>query len=214
MSHEDLIVRLAADAGPVRPLPAPALRMVRWVVVAVVAIGLGIAARGLRANWAAAFADPTFVVTNVLMLAVALLAAWSALASAVPGALRSSVLAWGPVAGLGAWGAILLQQVAATDSLATTLLTERVVFGCMWKTYGIAVGPALVILLLARRAAPLDWRWTGGLSALSALAFGVIGTELICPIIGHAHLFNWHFVPVAVMTAAAFALGSMSVRTP
>lgn len=212
MSHEDLIVKLAADAGPVRPLGAPAVRMMRWVLVALVAVGAGIALRGIRANWASAFGDPTFVVTNLLILVVAVLSALAAFTSAVPGAMRSPLLKWLPVAGLGAWGAILSQQVAATGSFTSALVTERVLFGCMWKTYGIAVGPALAILLLARRAAPLDWRWTGGLSALSALAFGVIGTELICPITGHAHLFVWHFMPVALMTVVAFALGGMVAR--
>lgn len=212
MNHEELIVTLAAEAEPVQPLPAPAVRMLRWVLVALAAIGAGIAWRGIRANWVSALGDPTFVVTNLLILAVAVLSAWTAFTLAVPGALRSPALKWLPVAGLGAWGAILVLQVSATGSLMSALVSERVLLGCMWKTYGIAVGPALVILLLARRAAPLDWRWTGGLAALSALAFGVVGTEWICPITGHAHLFNWHFMPVALMTAAAFVLGGVFAR--
>jgi hypothetical protein len=183
------------------------------VVCALVVVGLAIAWRGLRTNWASAFADPTFVVTSLLILIVAMMAAWTALTLAVPGALRSTWAKWLPVAGLGAWGAILIQQVISTGSVATTLMTERMVAGCMWKTYGIAVGPALVLTLLAQRAAPLDWRWTAGLAALSALAFGVLGTELICPLTGAAHLFSWHFLPVAVMTLAIFfAAGYLSRR--
>lgn len=212
MSHEDLIVTLASRATPVRPLPSPRVRMARWVVCALVVVGIAVAWRGLRANWASAFADPTFIVTNLLILIVAMLAAWAALTLAVPGALRSPLGKWLPVAGLGAWGAILIQQVVSTGTFATALMTERMVAGCMWKTYGIAVGPALVIILLAQRAAPLDWRWTAGLAALSALAFGVLGTELICPITGAAHLFNWHFAPVAIMTLAAFIAGTFARR--
>lgn len=212
MSHEDLIVSLASHATPVRPLPSPQVRMARWVVCAMVVVGIAIAWRGLRTNWASAFADPTFVVTTLLILSVAMLAAWAALTSAVPGALRSPLAKWLPVAGLGAWGAVLIQQVISTGTFAATLMTERVIAGCMWKTYGIAVGPALVILLLAQRAAPLDWRWTASLAALSALAFGVLGTELICPLTGAAHLFNWHFLPVAIMTLAAFIAGAFARR--
>jgi len=70
------------------------------------------------------------------------------------------------------------------------------------------VRPALIIILLVRRAAPLDWRWTGGLAALSAAAFGVVGTELICPISRGAHLFDYHFLPVAGLTVVAFVAGS------
>ena len=204
MSHEQLIATLASQATPVQPLPAPGVRMVRWVLLAVVTVGLAIAWRGLRANAASAFSDPTFIVTNLLILTVAVLSAWLALTLAVPGALRSPRATWLPIAGLGAWGAILIQQIAGTGNIASALMTEQVVAGCMFKTYGIAVGPALVIILLAQRAAPLDWRWTASLAALSALAFGVLGTELICPITGYAHLFNWHFLPVAVLTAVTF----------
>lgn len=212
MSHERLIATLASQAKPVQPLPAPRVRMVRWILCAVVAVGLGIAWRGVRTNVAAAFSDPTFVIINLLILIVAVSAAWLALTLAVPGALRSPRMKWVPIAALGGWGAILIQQVAATGNVASALVTEHLVAECMFKTYGIAVGPALVIILLAQRAAPLDWRWTASLAALSALAFGVLGTELICPITGYAHLFNWHFAPVAVLTAAVFLAAGYFAR--
>jgi hypothetical protein len=212
MSHEHLIATLASQATPVHPLPAPRVRMMRWILLAVVTVGLAIAWRGLRPNLAAASLDPTFIVTNLLILSVAVMSAWLALTLAVPGALRWPRATWLPIAGLGAWGAILIQQVATTGTITSALMTEQVVAGCMFKTYGIAVGPALVISLLAQRAAPLDWRWTASLAALSALAFGVLGTELICPITGYAHLFNWHFFPVAVMTAVTFVAAGYWAR--
>jgi len=212
MSHEQLIITLASQSGPVTPLPAPRVRMARWVLCALAFVGAGLAWRGVRSNWGAAFVDPTFVITNVLLIGVAVVSAWLALTLAVPGALRSPFARWVPVAGLGAWGAILIQQVAVSGSVVAAVMTEPVVAGCMWKTYGIAAGPAFLIILLAQRAAPLDWRWTGSLAALSALAFGAIGTELMCPITGYAHLFNWHFLPVAVMTLAAFAAGAILPR--
>ena len=211
MSHEDLIVTLASLATPVKRLPAPAVRMARWVLLASLVVGVGIAWRGLRQNWAAALVDPSFIVTTVLIVLVALLAAWATFALAVPGALRSPIMKWAPLAALGLWGVVLIQQVGL-NALVPTLFGEPVVAGCMWKTYGIAVGPALIIILLARRAAPLDWRWTGGLAALSALAFGVVGTELICPVTRHVHLFSWHFLPVVGMTILAFCAGSIWPR--
>ncbi len=54
----------------------------------------------------------------------------------------------------------------------------------------VAAGPAFLIILMAYRAASLNWRWTGSLAALSGLALGAIGTEFMCPITGYAHLFN------------------------
>jgi len=86
MSHEELIVTLASEARPVRPLPAPTVRLARWVLATLVAVCIGVALRGLRANWATAFGAPSFVITNLLILVVALLAGWAALSLSVPGA--------------------------------------------------------------------------------------------------------------------------------
>ena len=204
MSHERLIATLASQATPVRPLPAPRVRMARWLVCPVVAVGVGIGWRGLRANLTDALSDPTFIITSLLILVVAISSAWLALTLAVPGALGSPRVKWLPIACLGAWGAILIQEVAKAGNITTGLMTESMAAGCMFKTYGIAVGPALVIILLAQRAAPLDWRWTAGLAALSGLCFGVLGTELICPITGYAHLVSSHFLPVALLTVVTF----------
>ena len=53
--------------------------------------------------------------------------------------------------------------------------------------------------------AGVQW-WAVGSS--SALAFGVTGTELICPLTRGAHLFNYHYLPVVGLTVVAFVAGS------
>ncbi len=209
MSHETLIAQLARDVTPVTPLPAPRVRAARWMAVAVGAVVIGVVVRGVRANWAAAVDDPWFLLTAALILATGVAAAGVALALAVPGALTSRWVKWTPVALMTAWGSVVLFEVMASGS---SVLDQRVGTSCMWKTYGIAVGPAATIVWLAQRAAPLDWRWTGSLAALAALSFGVLGTELICPITRHAHLFTWHFLPVAGMSAVSFMAGALLTR--
>jgi hypothetical protein len=209
MSHESLIARLASDATPVEPLPEPRVRAARWLLAAILAVGVGVAVRGLRHNWAMAAADAWFLLSFVLVLATGVTAAFVALSLAVPGALRTERLKWAAPALLLAWG-----LVVAAELLLSTGPSRGAGWGagCMWKTWGIAVGPAAVLLTMARVAAPLDWRWTGGLAALAALAFGVLGTELICPITGHAHIFTWHFLPVAVTTLATFLIVTVWTR--
>jgi hypothetical protein len=209
MSHETLIAQLAADARPVTPLPDPRVRSARWLVLAVLAVALGVMVKGLRANWTHAVEDPWFLVTFGLILATGVAAALVAMALSVPGVVSSRWLQWTPVGLLLVWGGVLLAEMVTSGA---SLTSERVVTGCMWKTYGLAVGPAALLVWLARRAAPLDWRWAGSLAALAALSFGVLGTELICPITRHAHLFTWHFVPVLLMSVVAFAAVSLWTR--
>jgi len=209
MSHETLIAQLARDVTPVTPLPAPQVRVVRWVGVALIAVVAAVAIRGLRSNWSLVMSDPGFLVTIALILATGLVSALVALALSVPGLVSAWWVRWTPVALLGMWGSVLLFEVWSSG---THVIPADAGAGCVWKTYGIAVGPAAVLVWLAGRAAPLDWRWTGSLAALAALSFGVLGTEVICPITNHDHLFTWHFLPVAGMALGAFVCAALVAR--
>jgi hypothetical protein len=179
------------------------------MALAIAAVAVGVVVRGLRVNWTVAMADPGFLLTAVLILATGVTAAGVAMALAVPGVVASKWVKWTPVALLGVWGSVVLLEVMAAGG---SVIDERIGTSCMWKTYGIAVGPAATLVWLAQRAAPLDWRWTGGLAALAALSFGVLGTELICPITRHAHLFTWHFLPVAATSVVSFIVAALLTR--
>lgn len=210
MSHETLIAQLARDVAPVTPLPSPAVRAARWMLLAILAVVAGLVFRGLRANWALATGDPIFMVTVALILATGVVSAVLAMALSVPGAVSFRWVKWTPAVLLVLWGAVLLVQAATAGA---SLAPGRLGLGCLGKTYGIAVIPAAVLVWLARRAAPLDWRATGSLAALAALSFGVLGTEFICPIAGHGHLFTWHFLPVVVMTVVVFVATSLATSS-
>lgn len=208
MSHESLIAHLASDATPVTPLPSPHVRAARWVMLAVTAVALGVSVRGIRRNWPMATSDPWFLVSCALILATGVSAALLAMSLAVPGAVQRRWLRWVPPALLVSWGLVLGIDylLAAGPSRAGAGAS------CLWKTWGIAVGPAAALIALARRAAPLDWRWTSSLAALAALAFGVLGTELICPVTGHAHILTWHFLPVVLTSVVTFGLVAVWTR--
>lgn len=209
MSHESLIARLASEASPVIPLKAPYVRASRWILIAIGVVAVAVMIKGLRHNWAAASCDPWFVVTTMLVLATGVSAAIVAMALSVPGIVQRAWTRWLPVGILLSWGAVLLVDIALTWGSVRPAGWGT---SCMWKTWGIGIGPAAVLVWLAARAAPLDWRWTGGLAALSALAFGVLGTELICPVTTPSHLFTWHFLPVALTSAAAFSIAAFWTR--
>jgi hypothetical protein len=209
MSHERLIAELAADGTPVVPLPAPAIRAARWVLLALVAVAVGIAVRGLRDNWAMVLLDPSFVVTTVLVMTTGISATILTMQLAVPGAVTRPWLRWLPPGLLATWCVVLI-----VDMVVGVGDTGQPGWGtsCLWKTWGIGVGPGAVLVMMARSAAPLDWRWTSGMAALAALAFGVLGTEMICPLTSHAHILTWHFLPVALTSAAVFCVTPHGAR--
>ncbi|MGE3343485.1 MAG: NrsF family protein [Vicinamibacterales bacterium] len=209
MSHERLIAELVADLTPVTPLPSPRVRAARWLLLSVAVVALAVAIRGVRSNWAMVVADPAFLVTTALMLATGVTASMLTMALAVPGALSRAWVRWIPPTLLVLWLAVLLADAALGGTPV-----GRAGWGtsCLWKTWGIGLGPAAVLLTMARGAAPLDWRWTAGMAAIASLAFGVIGTDMICPLTSHAHILAWHFLPVACSSAAVFAIVAVWTR--
>ncbi len=209
MSHELLIATLASEVRPVTPLRPPRVRAARWVLLALAATAVAVSAAGLRSNWSMAVADPGYVVTTVLVLATGIAASVVAMGLAVPGAIERAWVRWVPLGLLLLWGGVITLDLLTDGG---PLRSAGGGISCLWKTWGIGVGPAAVLLLMARAAAPLDWRWTGSMAALAALAFGVLGTELICPATGQAHILVWHFLPVLVTTVAAFVSAAVVVR--
>jgi hypothetical protein len=73
--------------------------------------------------------------------------------------------------------------------------------------------PVVLIVVLVRRAAPLEFVWTSALSLLAGLALGAIGALFICPIDRAAHLLLWHVTPVVVLTVTGAIAGRALLRT-
>src|SRR5437899_2809246 len=105
--HERLVARLIADAHPVRPLWSAHVRLLLWL--ALPALGLGVAVKlGLRPDLRAHLREPRFLLELGGLCAAGAMAAAVALRAAVPG--RAS----------GRWAATLpALPVAAAVALAS-----------------------------------------------------------------------------------------------
>lgn len=205
MTTEELIVRLATAARPVRPLPPPARRLWQWTVAAFVATVLGVAFIGVRSDIEAMAREISFVTLAVLTLATAFTAAAEALVLSVPGAARPAER-WSPIGVAGIWAAMMLVSLLSGASPIERVLALPLHAACVIQIAAIALLPGWGLFAMLRRAAPLRYHWTGGLAALAALAFAAAGTQFICPIDDPAHLLVGHFVPVALLTLLVAAI--------
>ncbi len=92
METDKLIQKLAAGAGPVRPLASPWARTALWLAVALPYIALVVAVISPRADLLSKLADARFLIEQIAALATGIAAAMAAFASTVPGYDRKVLL--------------------------------------------------------------------------------------------------------------------------
>jgi len=204
MKTDDLILQLAHDAAPVRLLPSPAKRTALWLAVGLPYIALIVFMMSPRADLTERLAEPRFLVEAGMALATAMAAAFAAFSAVVPGRPRWLLLL--PVLPLSVWLGSLGQ-----GCLDILLRASPFVLGWDWVcipaiTIAGAV-PALAMLLMLRRGAPLYPCATVALGALAATALGGFGLRLFHPQDASLMVLVWQFGTVALLTALAGCSG-------
>ncbi len=204
---DELIAALVSDLRPVRPLANPTRRAVRFGAVACGAVGAAVSLAGARQDLAARLRDAAFLGETALLLASFGAATWSALASCVPGAAWRGTRSW-LMAALGAW----LALIAARYALQPNVTAIGVGLACVRRMLLFGIVPACVLMLMLRRAAPLERGTSGFLACLSAGSLAVLGTRLLCAKEDALHVLFFHFTPLVALAVSGSLLGRRWLR--
>lgn len=207
MTTEDLIIRLASSAGPVQPLAPPARRFGYWTAAATAVTAAGVALIGSRPDSWTMVHQTEFLAVAAVTMATALISAGTALVLSVPGAERSPVQRWAPIAACGAWTALLTVSILSGGSAIDRIVALPFHTGCAIQIAALALVPGWMLFVMLRRAAPLRRHWSGGLATLAAVALAAAGTQFLCPLDDPAHLLVGHFAPVAALALAGALIG-------
>lgn len=203
MTTERLIHELAAKGQPVRRIAHPVISLLRWMLVAVVCLGVGILALGPRPDLEAAFQNPTSLVVGLLTLALGASAAFSAFTMSVPGMDRR----W-----LRAVPAVILSLgivVLAFSAVAVENPHAGLGIVCVARIFALAALPNALLLTMLRKSAALHAGTAGVFATLSAAALGTFGVQLVCVHDDPLHILVWHFVPMMFLCGAGFLLGRL-----
>ncbi len=206
MKTEDLIVQLAGAATPVRPLDRPAVRFLRWLGAAVPFAVLFVVLVGPRPDLSTVIDRTAFLASTSLMIATALIAAASALATGVPGRERGWAGAM-PFALAAIWVGLLVAWVVPSGTPGPRVAVQPLHLLCIVEIAAIGLVPAIGLLAMLRRAAPLRPGWSALLASLAGLALGTAATEFLCPTSVPVHLVLGHALPAAILTCAAALAG-------
>lgn len=206
METDELIRRLTASASPVERLPSPWQRTAQWLTVAFPAVLLVALWMTLRDDLAAKFIEARFAIEQIAALATAVTAAVAAFSLTVPGYSRKLALL--PLVPLSVWLGTLGQGCVQTWLRAGEggwrLYPDWICFPSIAVAGAV---PALAMVIMLRRGAPLAPRLTVGLGALAAAAIGNFGLRLFHYEDASLMVLIWQFGSVALLTALASLSG-------
>jgi hypothetical protein len=207
MDTNALIAELTNSAAPVRRLPAPSLRVLMWLAFSVPFLVLVTwLMKPSEINPVAALADRRFLLEELLLLLTALTAALAAFGSVVPGYDRRILLI--PLLPLALWLASLGEGCWRNwVTLGAEGLTLRPDWDCLPPAILIGIVPAIVMVVMLRRGAPLVPRASIALGALAVAALANLGLRLFH--LGDASLMVlfWHLGGAVVLTGLASLAG-------
>ncbi len=205
--HDRLIGALAADLAPVRRLPPPALRMLFWLLL-VAAIAGALAVFGdVAGMWRRLTASPDMTLAVLGSLATAATAAFAAFALSLPDRSRAWALLPLPAAALwlGASGLGCLRAYILPGTHVAAIGETR---DCLLFIVGLSVPLSAALIAMLRRGYSLAPRLTAAVAGLAAAAAAATLLNFFHPFDAAATDLAVHAVAVALVIAAARALGS------
>ncbi len=204
METRALIEDLAAAATPIRPLGAPWRRTALWLAISIPYVGLLVSIH-LAGIDAATRIDLHLAVEQTAILLTALTAAIAAFSSVVPG--RDRRIGLLPLLPLTLWLASLGEGCLHDWlMLGSGGLQLRADWHCAQLAVMLGVLPAIVMVVMLRRGAPLLPHVTLALGALAVAALVNFGLRIFH--IGDISIMVlvWHVGGTALLSAFAGAL--------
>lgn len=211
MQSEELIRSLAAKARPVKRLRHPAWRTAAWMSISLAYAAGFVWVTGLRPDIAQKLAEPRFLVEVTSALMTSMMAAAGAFCAGCPG--RPLWERFGAFPFLAIWLASLGEGCwRQLEQGGTAALQIHVDLVCFESILLVGFLPAVLIIMMVRRAAPIAPMSTMGLAALAATALGAAALRLFHDQDVSLMLLVWQFGTVVMMATLAFLAGRLFLR--
>lgn len=194
-SMEEFLGELVADCQPVCRMKPLWLRLLIWIGLAVIGIGVLGTFLGWRGDLLMKFRSTYFVAELIVLFLLSFWAAYAAFKVCVPGQRCRGVYFW--VIPLVVW--LVMVLVSFLPELAehgVFAVIGNSHFLCVRGILILAVIPFLASFFLVRFGAVVYPKYSGYMVALSAAAMGALGLQMLCPIDDVGHYLVWHMSPV------------------
>jgi len=211
MQTDDLIAVLAAEARPVRRLPAPSVRVLLWLAISVPWIVVAVLLMTPRPDLPAKLGETRFLIEQAAALATALTAAMAAFCAGVPG--RPLWERFAPLVPLSVWLGAVGKECLVTwlrlGAQGLELLPDWVCFPGI-VLVGAVPGAAMAIML--RHGAPIAPVTAVALGTLASAALADFGLRLFHPQDASLMVLVWQLGSVAAIVVLGAVLGRYLLR--
>ena len=201
---------LAQSAKPVRRLLPPWMRAALWCSLAFAYLAL------VWLVWPKGDTeiprDGRFLLEQVAALATAIAAAIAAFATTVPGSSKRIALA--PIFPVGLWVATVGTQCAHEWSAAGHLPPILAHCACLPATLVAGALPAIAVVVMLRRGAPLTPHLTTAWAALATAGIANFGIRFVHASDTGAVVLVWHLLAVFAIALVLTVLGHRILNWP
>lgn len=220
MDTDTLISRLSENAGPVERLSPSWLRAVLWLAAGIPVLAVVVLIHGLDVSLDTLFSDRRLVIEELATLATALAAATAAFASTVPGMSRRWL--WLPLVPLAIW--LFSVGEGCVDELykyGWAGLGLRIDTACFVPMAVTSIVPALVMVRMLRRGAPLTPRLSlvlGMLATAALVNFGLrlfhLGDVTFMVLVWHFGMLVMFAIGAGLLAPKFLTWGHLAARLP
>ena len=206
MDTDRLIQTLVDTAAPVRPLPHPWVRSLLWLTIAIPYMALVVLVMSPRGDLAVKLTETRFLVEQFGALATGIAAAIAAFATTIPGYSRKVLLL--PMLPLAVWlGALGQGCVSTLLRVGSNGLTLQPDWFCFPAIVLVGAIPAVTMVVMLRRGAPLMPCTTVTLGAMAAAGLGNFGLRFFHPQDASLMVLVWQFGSVFILAALSGCMG-------
>jgi hypothetical protein len=211
MRTEELIAALAADARPVRRLPAPSARVATWMAISVPWLAIAVLMMTLRPDLSAKLGEQRWLIEQGAALATALAAAMAAFCAGVPG--RPSWERYMPLAPLVLWLGVVGEGCLSTWlHLGAQGVELRPDWGCFPSIVLVGAVPGAAMAVMLRKGAPLAPVTSVALGALASAALADFGLRLFHQEDASLMVLVWQLGSVAFIVLVGTIAGHSLLR--
>lgn len=213
MQTSELISELTDGVHPVRRLYSPQRRLCLWLVLSLPVVAAAVAIISPRPDLLVKVVEARFLLEQAAALATAVAAALAALTLVAPGWPRWMVTlpALPAAVWLGTLGAGCVADWRLAGAAGLRMWPEP---ACLGYIAGIGLVPALVLVVMVRRGAPLAPRTTLFLAGLASAALANFGLRLFHDTDAGLMVLAWQFGSVLLLSLAAGLAGTHLLRWP
>jgi len=216
MDTDKLIEEMTKDLKSVKPIGCCSSQCAIWGLISLSFVAIALfTLGGVRYNLDQALQSPQFLLDNALLLISGFCATLAAANLSKPDTkIRKRTYALLSVSTFIWVGISLYSVLTAPDETLNNALHNHSgwVHNCVISLTMMITLPTALLLYLTKKSAPVYLGWTGYALILATSSFGALGMRYLCSVDEHAHLFLWHFLPVALYACFGMILGRFLLR--